>query len=257
MAKLNADEAHPNPGETTADYVPNSPEAHGGVRRIKDWPEGERPREKLLSRGAEILSDAELLALILRTGNANSKTTAVDLARLLLQEFSDLFRLSRATTAELCRISGVGPAKAAELQAVFELARRMGDQHLLPKAQFSSADAVFRRYRNRFLHYNKEVFMVLMLDAKNRLIRDMRISEGSLTASIVHPREVFSAVVRESAAGVIFLHNHPSGDPSPSREDISITQRLKGGGDLLGIRVLDHIIIGHDSFTSLADDGHC
>lgn len=227
------------------------------MRRIKDWPEGERPREKLLSRGAEVLSDAELLALILRTGDATSRTTAVDQARLLLREFTDLFRLARATTPELCRISGVGPAKAAELQAVFELARRMSDQHLLPKAQFSSADAVFRRYRNRFLHHNKEVFMVLMLDAKNRLIRDMRISEGSLTASIVHPREVFSAVVREAAAGVIFLHNHPSGDPSPSREDINITRRLKDGGDLLGIRVLDHIIIGHDSFASLADSGHC
>ena len=246
-----------DPEEIPEDYIPAATPEQGALRRIKDWPEGERPREKLLSRGAEVLSDAELLALILRTGDAGSKTTAVDQARQLLQEFTDLFRLARATTSELCRIAGIGPAKAAELQAVFELARRLSDQHLLPRAQFSSADAVFRRYRNRFLHHNKEVFMVLMLDAKNRLIRDMRISEGSLTASIVHPREVFSAVVRESAAGVIFLHNHPSGDPAPSREDINITQRLKDGGDLLGIRVLDHIIIGHDSFTSLADSGHC
>jgi DNA repair protein RadC len=246
-----------DPEETPEDYMPVSNPEHGALRRIKDWPEGERPREKLLSRGAEVLSDAELLALILRTGDAGSKTTAVDQARLLLQEFTDLFRLARATTTELCRIPGIGPAKAAELQAVFELARRLSDQHLLPKAQFCSADAVFRRYRNRFLHHNKEVFMVLLLDAKNCLIRDMRISEGSLTASIVHPREVFSAVVRESAAGVIFLHNHPSGDPTPSREDINITRRLKDGGDLLGIRVLDHIIIGHDSFASLADSGHC
>lgn len=234
-----------------------SAQGRADLRRIKDWPEGERPREKLLSRGAEALGDAELLALILRTGDAGSKTTAVDQARLLLHEFDNLSRLAWATTAELCRMRGIGPAKAAELQAVFELARRLSDQHLMPGAQFCSADAVFRRYRNRFLHHNKEVFMVLMLDTKNRLIRDMRVSEGSLTASIVHPREVFSSIIREAAAAVIFLHNHPSGDPTPSREDISITKRLSEGGELLGIRVLDHIIIGHDSYTSLADGGHC
>ncbi|MGC9519212.1 MAG: RadC family protein [Desulfuromonadaceae bacterium] len=249
--------SQPDPKETPEDYAPAFIPGNDALWRIKDWPEGERPREKLLSRGAEYLSDAELLALILRTGDAGSRTTAVDQARLLLQEFGNLSRLARATTPELCRINGIGPAKSAELQAAFELARRLSDQHLMPGAQFCSADAVFRRYRNRFLHHNKEVFMVLMLDTKNRLIRDMRISEGSLTASIVHPREVFSNVIRESAAGVIFVHNHPSGDPSPSREDISITRRLKDGGELLGIRVLDHIIIGHDTFTSLADAGHC
>lgn len=99
--------------------------------------------------------------------------------------------------------------------------------------------------------------MVLMLDSKNRLIRDMRVSEGSLNASIVHPREVFNSVIRESASAVIFMHNHPSGDPTPSSEDLSITKRLRDGGELLGIRVLDHIIIGHNSYTSLAESGHC
>lgn len=227
------------------------------LHRIKDWPEGERPREKLLSRGAEALSDAELLALVLRTGDAKSRTTAVDQARQLLVEFDGLVTLARATSSEMCRISGIGPAKSAELLAVFELARRLSDQHLLPGAQFSSADAVYKRYRNRFLRHNKEVFMVLMLDSKNRLIRDMRVSEGSLNASIVHPREVFNSVIRESASAVIFMHNHPSGDPTPSSEDLSITKRLRDGGELLGIRVLDHIIIGHNSYTSLAESGHC
>ncbi|MCD6527867.1 MAG: DNA repair protein RadC [Desulfuromonas sp.] len=226
------------------------------MRRIKDWPEGDRPREKLLERGAEALSDAELLALILRTGDAGSKTSAVDQGRLLLQQFYSLPKLARATTAELCTISGIGPAKSAELQAVFELARRLGDHSMLPGCSFTSAATVFQRYRNRFLHHNKEVFMALLLDAKNRLIRDVRISEGSLTASIVHPREVFSAIIKESAAAVLFVHNHPSGDPTPSPEDIAITLRLKQAGDILGVRVLDHIIIGRDHYTSLADLGH-
>ncbi len=226
------------------------------MHRIKDWPEGDRPREKLLQRGAEALSDAELLALILRTGDAGSKTSAVDQGRLLLHQFNNLPQLARATITELCTISGIGPAKSAELQAVFELARRLSDHSLQPGNVFTSADAVFQRYRNRFLNHNKEVFLALLLDTKNRLIKDIRISEGSLTASIVHPREVFSAVVRDSAASVLFVHNHPSGDPSPSPEDIAITKRLHEAGTILGVRVLDHIIIGRDSYISLADKGH-
>lgn len=226
------------------------------MHRIKDWPEGDRPREKLLQRGAEALSDAELLALILRTGDAGSKTSAVDQGRLLLHQFNNLPQLARATTTELCTINGIGPAKSAELHAVFELARRLSDHSLQAGSLFTSADMVFQRYRNRFLNHNKEVFLALLLDAKNRLIKDIRISEGSLTASIVHPREVFSAVIRDSAASVLFVHNHPSGDPSPSPEDISITKRLHEAGTILGIRVLDHIIIGRDNYISLADKGH-
>jgi DNA repair protein RadC len=226
------------------------------IRRIKDWPEGDRPREKLLARGAEALSEAELLALILRTGDAASKTSAVDQGRLLLNRFSDLPQLARATTSELCSLSGIGPAKAAELQAVFELARRLSANNMQCGAIYSSAEAVFQRYRNHFLNHKKEVFLALLLDAKNRFIRDIRISEGSLTASIVHPREVFSAVVRDSAAAVLFVHNHPSGDPTPSNEDIAITKRLNEAGSILGVRVLDHIIIGRDQYISLADMGH-
>lgn len=226
------------------------------LQRIKDWPQNDRPREKLLQRGAEALSDAELLALILRNGDAGSKTSAVDQGRLLLHRFHDLPQLARATTSELCALSGIGPAKAAELQAVFELARRLSAHVLSPRMVFCSSDAVFQCYRNRFLNHNHEQFLALLLDAKNRLIRDIRISEGSLTASIVHPREVFSAILRESAAAVVFLHNHPSGDPSPSAEDIAITRRLSEAGQLLGVRVLDHIIIGRDSFVSLSDQGY-
>jgi DNA repair protein RadC len=225
------------------------------MRRIKDWPEDERPREKLLKRGADTLSSAELLALVLRTGDAASKTSALDHARLLLSRFGSWRRLAGASITELCRIKGVGPAKAAELQAVFEIARRFGSEGLQPGDRFTRSDEVFRHYHERLRDRKKESFFALLLDSKNRLIREVQVSEGSLTASIVHPREVFGPVVRESAAAVLFVHNHPSGDPTPSREDLEITTRLKEVGDLMGVRVLDHIVVGSGSYVSFADRG--
>jgi DNA repair protein RadC len=225
------------------------------MRKIKDWPEDERPREKLLNRGPEVLSDAELLALVLRTGDAVSKTSAVDHARLLLTRFGSLRELARASIAELCQIKGIGPAKTAELQAVFELARRFSTEALRPGERYTCSEDVFRHYHERLRDRKKEVFLTLLLDSKNQVIREVKISEGSLTASIVHPREVFAPVVRESAAAVLFVHNHPSGDPTPSREDIEITSRLKEAGDLMGVRVLDHIIIGNGKYMSFVDRG--
>lgn len=225
------------------------------MRRIKDWPAEERPREKLLNRGADSLSDAELLALILRTGDAGSGTTAVDMARGLLSRYGSLRELAQAGTTELCRQPGIGPAKAAELQVVFQLARRFSDRSLQPDERYLSSSDAFRHFHERLRDQRKEIFLALLLDSKNRLLREVRISEGSLNASIVHPREVFAPVVRDSAAAVLFVHNHPSGDPTPSREDIEITSRLKEVGDLMGVRVLDHIIIGNGSYVSLADRG--
>ncbi|PLX90097.1 MAG: hypothetical protein C0619_10020 [Desulfuromonas sp.] len=225
------------------------------MSRIKDWPADERPREKLLKRGAESLSDAELLALILRTGDAASATTAVDMARSLLTRFGSLRKLALAGTSELLVQPGIGPAKAAELQAVFQLARRFSDSCLQPGERYLSSGDALSHFHERLRDQRKEVFLALLLDSKNRLLREVRISEGSLNASIVHPREVFAPVVRESAAAVLFVHNHPSGDPAPSREDIDITRRLKEVGDLMGVRVLDHVIIGNGSYVSLADRG--
>jgi DNA repair protein RadC len=225
------------------------------MRRIKDWPVAERPREKLLARGPEGLSEAELLALILRTGDAASATSAVDQGRELLHRFGSLRGLARANAVELCRVKGIGPAKAAELQAVFELARRFAGEALSPGARFTSSEEVFRHYHERLRDRKKEVFLALLLDSKNRVLREVLVSEGSLTASIVHPREVFAPVVRESAAAVLFVHNHPSGDPTPSREDLEITSRLQEAGTLMGIRVLDHIIIGSGSYISFVDRG--
>lgn len=222
---------------------------------IKHWPEAERPREKLLYKGAATLSDAELLALILRNGDATSGTSALDQGRLLLQRFTSLQTLAMATTAELCDLPGIGPAKAAELQGVFELARRYQSISLKPGDRYTSSSEVFSHYHARLRERKKEVFISLLLDSKNRLIREICVSEGSLNASLVHPREVFSPAVRESAAAVLFIHNHPSGDPAPSREDLELTRRLREAGELMGIRVLDHIIIGNGQYVSFADRG--
>jgi len=221
------------------------------MRRIKDWPADERPREKLLNRGAESLSDAELLALILRTGDACSGFTAVDMARDLLSRFGSLRELAMAGTTELCRLRGIGPAKAAELQAVFQLARRFSGSCLQPGERYLSSGDAFSHFHERLRDLRKEIFLALLLDSKNRLLREVRISEGSLNASIVHPREVFAAVVRDSAAAVLFVHNHPSGDPAPSRADIEMTGRIVDAAKPMGIVVHDHIIIGKGNHTSL------
>ncbi len=225
------------------------------MHRIKDWPQDERPREKLLKKGAEALSDAELLALVLRTGDASSRSSALDHARLLLSRFESLRKLASASTAELCEVKGIGPAKAAEIQAVFEISRRFGVEGMRTGDRYTCSSEVFRHYHERLRDRKKEVFLALLLDSKNRLIREVQVSEGSLTASIVHPREVFAPVVRESAAAVLFVHNHPSGDPTPSREDLDITERLRQAGDLMGVRVLDHIIIGSGAYVSFVDRG--
>ncbi len=225
------------------------------MKRIKDWPPEERPREKLLKNGVGVLSDAELLALIIRTGNAADKTSALDQARQLLAGFGTLRALAAATTSELCRQKGIGPAKAAEIQALFELARRFARQEIRPGERFTSSGDIFEHYHEKLRDRKKEVFISLLLDSKNRLIKEIQVSEGSLNASIVHPREVFAPVVRESAAAVLFVHNHPSGDPTPSREDIDLTERLNDAGKLMGVRVLDHIIIGSGSYVSFCDRG--
>jgi len=222
---------------------------------IKEWPEDERPREKLQKHGAESLSDAELLALIIRTGDHASRQSAIDLGRSMLQTFGDLRKLSCATFAEICEVKGAGPAKAASILAALTLANRVMTDKLESLERFTSPLQIFNHFHFRFRDRRKEHFIILLLDGKNRIVREEQVSEGSLNQSIVHPREVFKPAVKESAAAVILVHNHPSGDPTPSREDREITRRLKEGGDLLGIRVLDHIIIGDGSYLSFVEQG--
>ncbi len=222
---------------------------------IKEWPEEDRPREKLLRNGAETLTEAELLAIILRTGNASTKETALDHARALLTRFNGSKGIDEASLEELRAIKGIGPAKLAQLKACLEMARRLGQKKWQAGELLRSPENVFLHFQNRFRKERREIFYVVLLTNKNRKIREVKISEGSLTASLVHPREVFHPAIRESAAAVLFVHNHPSGDPAPSQADIEITRRLKDVGETMGIRVLDHVVIGQDQYFSFNDRG--
>ena len=224
-------------------------------RTIKDWPEEDRPREKLLERGADALTDAELLAILLRTGNASTGENALDHAHLLLKQFGGLRGIDSAPVGELRALKGIGSAKIAQLKAGLEMGRRLGRTRWEAGSPLRSSEDVFRHFRERLQKETHEIFYVILLTNKNRKIREVKISEGSLTASLVHPREVYNPVIRESAAAVIFVHNHPSGDPSPSPEDLEITRRLKEVGELMGVRVLDHVVIGHDHYFSFNDRG--
>lgn len=223
-------------------------------KSIKDWPEDERPRERLLRHGPASMSDAQLIAIILRTGGCGR--SAIDLGMELLDTFRDLKNIEQASLSEICRLKGLGKAKAAQLKASLELGKRMLKGPALKGPVFSSGKDVYSYYYPKFQNLRKEVFYCAMLDVKNRLVNEFRVSEGSLTSSIVHPREAFRNAIKESAASVIFVHNHPSGDPSPSRDDVSITERLASAGETVGIKVLDHIIIGDGTYTSMMEKGY-
>jgi len=222
---------------------------------IKDWPEADRPREKLLAKGSHSLTETELLAIILRNGNASTGESAIDHARLLLNQFGGLKGIDDAAASEISAVKGIGPAKVAQLKACLEIGKRIGSQKWETGQPLHSAEDVYQHFRENLGREKREFFYVVLLNNKNRKIREVKVSEGSLTASLVHPREVYNPVIRESAAGVIFVHNHPSGDPAPSAEDIDITKRLKEVGDVMGVRVLDHVVIGHDRYFSFNDRG--
>lgn len=222
---------------------------------MKNWPEGERPREKLARFGSGVLSDAELLALLIETGDARTGLSAVDCARRLLRDQGDLRMLSTVSARGLRACPGVGPGKAARIQAAFELARRIASRRRERGAEFRRSEDVFRNYVLRLRDERQERFLVILLDSKSRCLGEKTISLGSLNQSVVHPREVFRPAVREAAASVIFVHNHPSGDPEPSREDVQLTERLARTGKLLGIRVMDHVIVGESNYYSFFDQG--
>ncbi len=222
---------------------------------VKHWPHDERPRERLLKFGAPSLSDAQLLAIIIRSGEGGR--SALDVGRELLLKFSSLAGIEQAGIAELQEVSGIGPAKAAEIKAALELGRRFHklDPSVPYRESLCSSGNVVQYYRSKMKDVKKEIFHCVLLDTKNKVIRDEVVSIGSLTASIVHPRDTFKSAVRESAAAVIFVHNHPSGDTKPSQEDILLTRRLVQAGEVLGIRVLDHIIVGDGAHFSFRDNG--
>jgi DNA repair protein RadC len=211
------------------------------------------PRERLAGLGAEALSDAELVALLLRTGGRAGSALAI--ARALLSRLGGLRGLARADAAELCRQAGVGGAKAASLLGAVELARRLAGRRLRPGDPIRSAADVHRHFFPRLRDAPQERFLVVLLDGRHRVIRTVMASQGTLTASLVHPREVFGPALREPAAAVVLVHNHPSGDPTPSREDCEITGRLRDVGELLGIPVVDHVVVAEQGYTSLREAG--
>lgn len=221
--------------------------------KISRWPKKERPREKLLQQGPQALTEAELLGILL--GKGTRRKTAIDLARELLDEYESLQKLFSRSPSELMKVKGIGSAKAAVLFAAFELVRRLQSQRGIPNPSFKRSSEVANHYLPLMRDLRKEVFRVLLLNRANRLIKEVTISEGTLDASIVHPRDVFREAIIETAAGIILIHNHPSGNPSPSEEDLRITQQLVESGRLLGIKVYDHIILAGESYRSLADEG--
>lgn len=220
---------------------------------ITDWPADERPREKLLKKGADSLSDAELLAIFLRTGIKGQ--TAVDLARSLLQEFGSLRALMKADQKTFCRGKGLGEAKFAQLQAVMEMSRRyLGEQ--VREGDVMSSPLKTRQYLMSHLsHLPHEVFSALFLDNKHKVISFKTLFQGTIDGASVYPREVVKQSLQLNASALIFAHNHPSGCVKPSQADISITQRLKEALGLVDIRVLDHFIVGGNEAYSFAEHG--
>lgn len=216
----------------------------------QDW---ERPRERLRVEGPQSLSLVELIALVLRTGATG--ISAVGLASRLLREVGSLDRLARAGDAELGRVRGMGPAKIASLRAALELGARCARSPLRPGTRLGCPEQVFAHFGTRLRQARQEVFSVLLLDTRHRLIAEVEVSRGSLNQSLVHPREVFAPALRESAAAILVVHNHPSGDPRPSREDHEVTRRLVRAGEILGVPLLDHVIIGAQGYASFARSG--
>jgi DNA repair protein RadC len=220
---------------------------------ITDWPEDERPRERLLKQGADSLSDAELLAIFLRMGVTGK--SAVDLAREMMDHFGDLTRLFDASQQEFCAIHGLGPAKYVQLQAVLEMARRAMQEKMHDIDALNSPAAVKDYLLLTLGRKNHEVFAVLFLDAQNRPISIEELFRGTLTQTSVYPREVVIRALHHNAASVILAHNHPSGAAEPSHADQILTQALKNALALIDIRVLDHFIVGGNTVLSFAERG--
>lgn len=219
---------------------------------IRSMPREERPREKLLQRGPESLSNRELLAIVLRTGT--HRHSALGLADRVLSHFGSLRELREASCEELQAVAGIGLAKATQICAALELGRRLQSacrDRVVIRSPQDASDIVMEELR----YQDREVMRLLILDTKHQLIAAPTVSIGTLNASMVHPREVFKECIRRSAAAVIVVHNHPSGDPTPSAEDLKVTRRLRQAGGLLGIELIDHIIIGDNRFVSLKEQG--
>lgn len=210
-----------------------------------------RPRERLAFGGAEALTTEQLLTLVVGSGGGGASVAAA----ALMRRFGGLHAAGRASFREMCEVPGFGPARTAAIQAALELGRRHALAERPRGEEIRTAEDVHRRLSPILRHLGREVFVTVLLDARHHVLRDVRIAEGGLTACAIHPREVFEPAIRERAAAVVFCHNHPSGDPTPSAEDVALTTRLCLAGDALGVRAIDHVIIGDGRFASLAELG--
>ena len=212
-----------------------------------------RPRERLLKDGVETLSEIELLAILLRTGSRS--VSAMELAAMILTGFKGLRSLMDATVEELSETKGIGLAKAAQIKAALELGKRMALKNMEEKPIIKSPEDAAELVMEDMRYLDREYFRAMLLNTKNRVLSLETISVGTLSSSAVHPRELFKVAIKKSAAALILIHNHPSGDPTPSREDLEVTKRLEEAGKIIGIDVLDHLIIGDNKFVSLKAKG--
>lgn len=222
-------------------------------KAIRDWREDERPRERLMMHGAHSLSDAELLAILISSGAQGF--SALDAARMLLDKHENLTNLSACDPSEFKQVRGLGAARSVTLAAAFEIAKRVQAEPFTGKRVIRSPEDIAGYYIPRLLGSRKEEFRVLLMNSANQIFREVVVTEGTLNASIVHPREVFRLAITESAMAVVLMHNHPSGNCMPSNEDIMVTRQLVEAGKIIDIKVVDHIIIAGNSFTSLAQKG--
>lgn len=224
-----------------------------GRPTIKELPVNMRPRERLLQEGAGSLSEIELLAILLGTGSP--EITVLELASLIMARFKNLRLLVDATVEELNEIKGVGPAKACQVKAALELARRLSSYTGQPRPVVRSPEDAAGLVMEEMRHLDREHFRALLLNTRNQVIANDEVSIGTLNTSSVHPRELFRNAIKKSAASLVLVHNHPSGDATPSKEDLDVTRRLCEAGKIIGIEILDHIIIGDNKFTSLKAQG--
>ncbi len=216
---------------------------------LKDLPQAERPRERLIRYGPDKLSLTELLAIVIGKGTLGEPVSV--LSSRLLSKFGDLNRLEEASIEELTKIKGIGRAKATQIKAALELGKRLFSQEEIKGKTIQTAEDVYKLMRAELKNKKKEHFNLVLLNTRNQLIRKVSVSKGTLNASLIHPREVFKFALSHSAASVILVHNHPSGDPKPSDDDIKITKRLIEAGKIMGIEVHDHVILAGNKYTSL------
>lgn len=221
---------------------------------IRSWAEDDRPREKLLMKGRQSLSDAELIAILMGSGSRNE--TAVDLAKRILRSVQDnLPELSKLGVQDLIRFKGVGEAKAVAIVAALELGKRRRSAEAIDRKKITCSKDVFEYFNALIGDQSYEMFFILLLNRANKIIRHIQVSEGGITGTVADPKKIFKLALEYNATSIILCHNHPSGNITPSEADIRLTSKLKDAGNMLDVPVLDHIILGEERYYSFADEG--